>query len=387
MRLTSLAALCVISTALPFATGAVAQQTVDDSAGSCALTATPIASGIEHPWAVAFLGDGHAAVTERGGTLWVVDLTTGELTEVAGVPAVTDNRQGGLLDLITAPDFATSGTVFFSFAEPRGGGNTGTSIARATLAQWDGAAPTLEDTQILFQQNDPDGSGFHFGSRIVALPDGTLAFTIGDRGTDERAQDPFDHAGAVLRIAADGSVPADNPFADGAEAAPEIWSTGHRNPQGAALDAQTGVLWTVEHGARGGDEINQPQAGLNYGWPTISYGVHYSGRSIGVGTEADGLQQPVYFWDPSIAPSGMAIMRDSEPFAGWDGDMLVGALRAQTLVRLDRQAGQIVSEERLFDGMLGRIRDVRQGPDGAIWLLTDEPNGSLYRVTPTNGTC
>lgn len=240
---------------------------------------------------------------------------------------------------------------------------------------------------MIFQQSGADGSGFHFGSRIVFLPDGTLAFTIGDRGEPDRAQDPMDHAGSVLRINPDGSIPEDNPFSGPNETQPAIWSLGHRNPQGAALDPATGLLWTVEHGARGGDEINQPQAGLNYGWPTISYGVNYSGTPIGVGTEAEGLEQPVYYWDPSIAPSGMAILAGARLFPGWEGDMLVGALRAQMLVRLDRMNGTIVSEERLFEGALGRIRDVRQGPDGAIWLLTDDSEGSLVRVSPQEGAC
>ena len=359
---------------------------VTATSGTCTLEATTLADGLDHPWGVAFPAAGTALVTERSGEMLVLDIATGRRASVTGVPEVVDNRQGGLLDVVLGPDFADTGTVFFSFSEPRDGG-TGTAIARATLAGWQGEAPALNDVAVIFRQSGPDGSGFHFGSRIVVLPDGTLAFTIGDRGTDARAQDPFDHAGSVLRINADGSIPADNPHGDGTQALPEIWSTGHRNPQGAALDPETGQLWTVEHGARGGDEINQPQAGRNYGWPTISYGVQYSGGSIGIGTEAEGLEQPVYYWDPSIAPSGMAIIHQSDLFPGWEGDMLVGALRAQLLVRLDRQDGVILGEERLFEGELGRIRDVRQGPDGAVYLLTDEANGALVRVAPQAGAC
>lgn len=363
-----------------------AQTPVEDTSGSCALVAETIASGLESPWGLAFLDANTALLTERPGAMKLVNLTVGSTQEVSGVPDVVDNRQGGMLDVVIGPDFASTNRIFFSFSEPRDGG-TGTSIASATLEGWTTGAPSLANIDVIFQQSGPDGSGFHFGSRIVFLPDETLAFTIGDRGTPERAQDPSDHAGSVLRINQDGSIPEDNPFTGPNETQPAIWSIGHRNPQGAALDPATGLLWTVEHGARGGDEINQPRAGLNYGWPTISYGVNYSGTPIGVGTEADGLEQPVFYWDPSIAPSGMAILSGAQLFPSWEGDMLVGALAGQMLVRLDRMSGNIVSEERLFEGKLGRIRDVRQGPDGAIWLLTDESEGSLVRVSPQEEAC
>ncbi|MEM6381700.1 MAG: PQQ-dependent sugar dehydrogenase [Pseudomonadota bacterium] len=379
--------LTASTVALTGHTYALAQDDFRDQSQGCALEASIVTTGFEHPWGLAFPQNNQALITERSGGLLLVDLDDGSVSGVSGAPNVVDNRQGGLLDIVLASDFERSGTIYLSFSEPRGSGSTGTSIARGTLQGLDTGSPTLSDVEVIFQQSDPDNSGFHFGSRIVILPDETLAFTIGDRGTDRRAQDPFDHAGSVLRINADGSIPSDNPFADGAQAAPEIWSTGHRNPQGAALDAETGTLWTVEHGARGGDEINRPQAGLNYGWPTISYGVHYSGAPIGEGTAADGLEQPIYFWDPSIAPSGMAIVNDSALFPSWQGDMLVGALRAQMLVRLDRQNGAIVGEERLFAEQMGRVRDVRQGPDGAIWLLTDDSAGSLVRVAPEDEVC
>lgn len=375
---------------LPLAMGmqtAKAQSLATDNNSSCQIRADAIATGLENPWGLAFLNAETALVTERPGSMKLINVNTGSMADVSGLPQVVDIGQGGLLDVALAADFASSGSIFLSLAEPREEGTTGTSIASATLTGWQTGMPTLDDVQILFRQTNPDDSGHHFGSRIVLLPDGTLAFTIGDRGMAERAQNPFDHAGSVLRINQDGSIPDDNPFADGRQAAPEIWSTGHRNPQGAALDPSTGTLWTVEHGARGGDELNQPQAGLNYGWPTISYGVHYSGQLIGQGTTADGLEQPVYFWDPSIAPSGLAFVSKSDLFPGWEGNILVGALRAQMLVRLNRANGIIVSEERLFEGDLGRIRDVRQGPDGAIWLLTDDSDGALVRVTPGDGDC
>lgn len=382
--------LTIACLAAPLAVGASltqAQTFVSNSSNDCQLQAETIASGLENPWGLTFLNGNTALVTERSGSMQVIDLSTGDATPVSGVPDVVDSGQGGLLDIALSPDFAATGTLFFAFAEPRAEGGTGTSIARADLRDWQTDGPALENVDIIFQQSGPDSSSRHFGSRIVIMPDGTLAFTIGDRATRPRAQDPFDHAGSVLRIHPDGSIPEDNPFADGTRALPEIWSTGHRNAQGAALDPTTGLLWTVEHGARGGDELNQPEAGLNYGWPTISYGVHYSGQPIGVGTMAEGMEQPIYFWDPSIAPSGLAFIAGSSLFPDWEGDVLVGALRAQTLVRLDRVNNTIISEERLFEGDLGRIRDVRQGPDDAIWLLTDDTDGALVRVSPAEGVC
>ena len=372
--------------AIPFLVGlttqADAQATAEASA--CQLVAEERVTGLSHPWGVAFLPGGGAVVTERGGGLWMVDPATGSKTEIPGAPPVRASGQGGLLDVVAHPDFVENRRLYLSYSERRDDGQTGTAIAYGQLTE--GSAPRLEDLTVIFRMSPPSDGSRHFGSRIVFAEDGTLWFTIGDRGDRPRAQDPQDHAGSVLRIAADGSIPADNPFADGAAARAEIWSTGHRNPQGAAMHPQTGALWVVEHGARGGDEINQPEAGKNYGWPEISYGRHYWGGSIGSGTSAPGMEQPVYYWDPSIAPSGLAFVTGSL-FPAWQGDLLVGALKYRMLVRLDMEGGRVVGEERLFEDSFGRIRDVRIGPDGAIWMLTDEDNGSLVRVAPQGSTC
>jgi glucose/arabinose dehydrogenase len=337
-----------------------------------------IGDGIGNPWGLDFLPDGAAILTEREGNVRI--LTSGKLSEpIAGVPDVAARGQGGLLDIAAAPDFAQSGTIYFTFSEP-GDGGAGTALARAKLVR-DGDGGRLEDVKTIFTMNKKTRTNRHFGSRIVIRPDGTLFVTTGDRGEGDRAQDMFDHAGAVLRINADGSIPADNPYADGKAAAPEIWSKGHRNVQGAALDGATGNLLTVEHGAQGGDEVNAPQAGKNYGWPTITYGVDYSGEKIGVGTQAAGLEQPLFYWDPSIAPSGL-VAYDGAMFPEWKGDLLVGSLKFALLSRLDRdETGKITDEERLFEGEFGRIRDVNQAPDGSLWLLTDESNGAVIRVS------
>lgn len=347
-----------------------------------------LASGLDHPWGVEPLPDGPILVTERSGALRLV--RDGVVSApVSGLPEIAAAGQGGLLDVALANDFAASRTIFFSYST-RNDSGLGTAIARARLSE-DGTA--LSDVTEIFRMNRFTGAGQHFGSRIAVARDGTLFFTIGDRGESDRAQNFGDHAGAVLRIGADGSVPSDNPFAPespdarGDEAA-ELWSKGHRNPQGLDIDAKTGVLYSVEHGARGGDEVNRPQPGLNYGWPMVSYGRHYSGAEIGVGTTAEGYEQPVHYWDPSIAPGGMAVYR-GEMFPEWDGDLLVAALKFQMLVRLDldEETGEVLSEERMLKGTYGRIRDVRVAPDGAVLMVTDEDNGSILRLTraPVSG--
>ena len=366
-------ALTTLALALP-----AQAQNVESSAGN--LAATVVVEGLDHPWALGFLPDGRMLVTERSGQLRLIaDGAVGE--PIAGVPDVYNQGQGGLLDLAVAPDFENSGRIYLTYAEraedaglQRG---QGTAVLSARLVL-EGDRGRLEDQQTIFRMNNFTNSNRHFGSRVVIGDDGNLFVTLGERGDQHRAQDMTDLAGAIVRIAPDGSVPADNPQPEGW--APELWSKGHRNPQGATL-REDGVLFTVEHGARGGDEVNMPRAGGNYGWPVITYGVDYSGLPIGEGTEKEGLEQPLHYWDPSISPSGLDFY-EGELLPAWQGDLLAGGLSGQVLVRLDVEGDTIVGEERLFEGQLGRVRDVRVGPDGAIYLLTDADNGRLIRVAP-----
>ena len=337
-----------------------------------------VATDLSFPWSVAFLPGGGYLVTERDGLLKHV-AGNGDQSIVTGTPHVFAEGQGGLLDVVLAPDFTETAEIFLSFSEPARQG-AGTSIFRAKLIQ-NGDAFVLEDGKVIFSGNNRSYGGRHFGSRLVFAPDGTLFVTTGDRGDRPSAQDVSNHAGAVLRISRDGTAPADNPFLNEPGAMPELWSIGHRNAQGAALNPATGVLWTVEHGARGGDEINIPQPGKNYGWPVISYGRHYTGGKIGEGSEKAGMEQPVYYWDPSIAPSGMAFV-SSGLYPDWNGDILIGALRGRHLARLSLDGQQIVAEEPLLSGLGERIRDVRQGPDGFLYVLTDSDEGRLLRLRP-----
>jgi glucose/arabinose dehydrogenase len=335
-----------------------------------------LTAGLEHPWALAFLPDGRFLVSERPGRLRLV-LADGSLLPqaVGGLPQIRAAGQGGLLDVAVHPDFAANGLVYFSYNEP-GPGGSGTAVARGRL---DGMQ--LHGVEVIFRLLPKSGTGYHFGSRLVFDRDGHLFITLGDRGERDRAQDLDDHAGAVIRIHDDGRVPADNPFVGRSDARPEIYSYGHRNIQGATLSPFDGRLWTHEHGPQGGDEINLPEAGVNYGWPVITYGVNYGiGTAIGEGTARPGMAQPLYYWVPSIAPSGMAFY-DGAAFPGWHGSLFVGALKSRLLARLEIEDGRVVHEERLLQG-IGRIRDVRQGPDGLLYLLTDEGNGRLVRLRP-----
>jgi glucose/arabinose dehydrogenase len=347
---------------------------------STSIDAEVIVSGLQRPWGMAFLPDGSILVTERGGSMRrVVD---GSLSApLTGVPTVKAAGQGGLLDIALDPDFGDNRTLYLSYAEPNETGRASTAVARAQI---DDDYTGLQNVETIFSANNKSSGGRHFGSRLRFAPDNTLYVTVGDRGTQMRAQDPFDHAGSVVRINRDGSVPSDNPYADGNKALPEIWSTGHRNPQGAAIHPVTGELWTLSHGAAGGDELNRPQAGRNYGWPVISYGSNYSGRGFDKGVQADGFEQPAYYWDPSIAPSGLAFYSPDASIAkipAWSGSLLAGALKFQHLSRLIFNRDGSITEERYLEGEFGRIRDVRSGPDGAVWLLTDSGDGKLIRLT------
>lgn len=340
-----------------------------------------VVSGLDHPWGLAFLPDGTRLVTERAGRLRLVGAGGKLSMPVAGLPAVDADGQGGLLDVAVDPNFASNGLIYWTYAEAGTGGN-GTAAARGKLVS--GPAPRVEGVQVIWRQAPKLNSSLHFGSRLVFAPDGKLFITTGDRSILEgrmQAQRLDGAIGKVIRINADGSIPADNPHVGKAGARPEIWSAGHRNLQAAALDP-SGRLWTVEHGAKGGDELNRPEPGKDYGWPTITYGEEYSGRPIGDGVTAKaGLEQPVYYWDPVIAPSGMAFYQ-ADLFPAWKGSLLVGALRGQHVARLTLKGDRVVGEERLFEDVDKRIRDVRVGPDGAVYLLTDEEDGKLLRVVP-----
>jgi aldose sugar dehydrogenase len=368
----------LMATLLVAAPAAANAQTFETSAGR--VTTTIIADGLQNPWSLAFLPDGALLVTERAGALRII--TDGETgAPLPGIPDVFAEGQGGLLDVALACDFQTSGTIFLSYAKP-GKGGAGTAVAKATLRRDGKTSGGLENVSDIFVSRISGRGGRHFGSRIVVAPDCNLFVTLGDRGDAPRAQAMDDHAGSVVRIAPDGSVPADNPYAQsGANggALPELWSKGHRNPQSATLDPRDGTLVTVEHGARGGDEINRPKAGRNYGWPVITYGRDYTGLKIGEGTSKDGLEQPVFFWDPSIAPSGMAFYNGAM-FPEWNDDLFVGALAGMMLVRLERDGSAFTEAERLFQDELGRIRDVRVHPDGSIYVLIDDDPGQIIRI-------
>ncbi len=337
-----------------------------------------VARGLENPWSLAFLPDGRMLVTERPGRMRVVTADGTLSAPIAGLPEVHAQGQGGLLDVALGPRFAEDGLIVFSYAEPTARGAR-TAVARARL-DLDGLR--VHAVQRIFAQNEDPSGSHHWGSRLVFAPDGSLFVTLGDRyHFRDRAQALDSHLGKVVRIAVDGSVPADNPFRARAGALPEIWSYGHRNLQGAALDPQSGELWTHEHGPQGGDELNLTRGGRNYGWPVITYGREYvTGSKIGEGTERADVEAPRWQWTPSIAPSGMAFYT-GEAFPQWRGNLFVGALKHQLVVRLVLEEGKVVHEERMLSALGRRIRDVRQGPDGRLWLL-DESGGRILRLDP-----
>ncbi len=359
------------------------------SASAQAVRTETIASGLQNPWAVAFLPEGRFLVTERPGRLRVVDANGTLSPPLQNLPAVAAGGQGGLLDVVTDQDFARNRTLYFCFSEPAasGGGNS-TALASATLS---GDLRALGNVRILFSQKPKVNSSAHFGCRIVegrkaGQPDGTLYLTLGDRfSRKDDAQKLDNHHGKIIRIHKDGSIPPDNPFVGTAGALPEIWSLGHRNPQGATL-APDGTLWAHEHGPQGGDEINLPQKGRNYGWPVITYGENYGGGKIGDGLSSkSGLEQPLHYWVPSIAPSGMAFVTSTRYGKDWVGNLMVGSLKFGYLNRIELAQpfqGKVVRENKLLDDLGERIRDVRQGPDGWLYLLTDNPQGRLLRVVP-----
>jgi len=338
------------------------------------LEVTTVAQGLEHPWGMAFLPDGRMLVTERPGRLRIVSADGAVSAPVAGVPAVFGKGQGGLLDVAIDPQFATDPWVYLSFSEPGEGGG-GTAVARGRLA---GAA--LTDVAVIFRQEPKLEAGQHFGSRLVFDREGRLYVTSGDRGDWDNPQRLDKGQGKIFRINRDGSIPADNPLIAREGALPAIWSYGHRNVQGAALHPVTGALWQTEHGARGGDELNIPLPGRNYGWPVISLGINYNGQPIGAGEKtAPGMEQPIHSWTPSIAPSGLAFYT-ADRFPEWKGSLFVGALAYQRIVRLSLDGDRVVGEEPLLVGFGERIRDVREGPDGFLYLLTDDAKGKLLRV-------
>ncbi len=338
-----------------------------------------VARELENPWSLQFLPDGRLLVTERPGRMRIVT-TDGKTSDpVAGVPEVAASGQGGLLDVALAPDFSQSGEIFFSFSEPRGELN-GTSVARARLVL-DGDAGRLENVTVIFRQEPPIASTYHFGSRIAFARDGSLFLTTGERNVARKeAQNPANHLGKVVHVNRDGSPAAGNPRKEGWN--DKVWSIGHRNIQGAAINPETGALWTLEHGARGGDELNHPEAGKNYGWPIISYGAEYSGAKIGEGTAKSGMEQPIYYWDPSIAVSGLAFYM-ADLFPQWKGNLFVGGLNGRHIDRLVLDGDQVVAHEQLLLDLRERIRDVRQGLDGALWVLTDDDeDGKILRIIP-----
>jgi glucose/arabinose dehydrogenase len=349
-------------------------QTFPSSAGPLAVTT--FARGLVHPWSLAFLPDGRMLVTERPGRMRIVDKDGKLSAPLAGVPHVVAQGQAGMLDVRLDNDFAANHVIYFCYNVDRGGSN---AVARATLEAGD--KPRLDEVKVIFTQTGPGGT-YNNACRIVQAPDGNLIVTLGDHFEPrDQAQNLANDVGKVIRIRPDGQIPDDNPFVHQAGARPEIWAYGVRNAEGLAYEPGTGKLWENENGPQGGDEVNIIEKGKNYGWPVIGYGVDYGGAKIHESTHKAGMEQPVWYWVPSIAPSGMAFYT-GDLFAAWKGNIFIGALKFELLVRLEHDGDKVTKEERLLRGLHERIRDVRMGPDGALWLLTDNPRGRILRVAP-----
>ena len=352
------------------------------SAGAQAVRVQPVAQALAYPWAVAFLPQGRFLVTEKPGRLRRIDAQGAISAPLQGLPPIAVRDQGGLLDIVTDSDFARNRTLYFCYAEPDatpGSQANSTALARARLSDDE---TRLEDLRVIFSQKPKVAGHQHFGCRIAEARDGTLFLTLGERyHRRDDAQKLDNHLGKVVRIHKDGSVPADNPFVGRAGALPEIWSYGHRNPQGATL-MPDGTLWIHEHGPQGGDEINIPLAGRNYGWPVVTFGENYGGGKIGVGSAAPGMEPPLHYWVPSIAPSGMALLTSDRYGPAWKGNLFVGSLKFGFLDRIELSGQTVRAEHRLLEDGRERIRDVRQGPDGLLYVLTDAANGRLLRLQP-----
>jgi len=359
------------------------QTRAPERRANVAFRVVTVAKGLKTPWALAFLPDGKMLVTERPGRLRIVSAKGQLSAPVTGLLPLVSNSQGGLLDVALDPSFAKNRLIYWSYAEENPDGTNHTAVARGRLIE--GPKPRLEGVERIFQQTPSLASPRHYGSRLVFAPDGKLLITLGERSSLEgrvQARRSDGLLGKIVRLNPDGSIPADNPYANDKTTRSEIWSRGHRNVQAAALHPLTGELWEAEHGARGGDELNIARKAKDYGWPDITYGIEYNGKTIGNGkTAAPGLEQPIYYWDPVIAPSGMAFYT-GKLFPAWQNSLFIGGLRSTNLVRLTLEGNRVVGEERLLAELGERIRDVRQGPDGALYVLTDSAKGRLLKLIP-----
>lgn len=378
MRRISVASIVSLSLG---ASGALAQNSAPTMrTQEATVRAVTVAGGLENPWAMAFLPDGRLLVTERPGRMRVVK--DGQVSPpLRNVPQVFDSGQGGLLDVALDPEFARNRVLYFTYAEPgpnEQGGGAGTALASAVFADTE-----LREVKVLFRQQPKMSGGLHFGSRVVVGPDGKLWLGLGERYRRDEAQNLNSHLGKLVRLEKDGRVPADNPFVGRSDAKPEIWSYGHRNIQGMARHPQTGAVWLHEHGAQGGDEINIPERGRNYGWPVITHGIDYSGAKIGIGTAAPGMEQPLLHWTPSIAPSGMAFYSGSK-IPAWRGNLFAGSLKFGTLHRVVLDGTRVLRQEQMLKEIGDNIRDVRDGPDGFLYIATDSPRGRILRLEPAD---